>query len=112
MNPPAKILLVEDDSAIVATLRRVLADEGYEVAIEKTGNGGLDRAKENPFDAVITDLKLPGLSGLELVRELHAARPRLPIAARIVEKHGGALQYRNLAQGGAAFGIILPVFKS
>ncbi|HTB82730.1 MAG TPA: ATP-binding protein [Candidatus Sulfotelmatobacter sp.] len=36
----------------------------------------------------------------------------LPIAARIVEKHGGALQYRNLAQGGAAFGIVLPEFKS
>jgi signal transduction histidine kinase len=36
----------------------------------------------------------------------------LPIAARIVEKHGGALQFQNLSKGGAAFGIILPQFKS
>ena len=38
MKPPAHILLVEDDSAIVATLRRVLVDEGYEVAAEKNGD--------------------------------------------------------------------------
>ena len=56
----AKILLVEDDSAIVTTLRRVLADEGYEVAVEKTGDAGLARAKADTFDVVITDLKLPG----------------------------------------------------
>ena len=60
MKPPAKILLVEDDSAIVTTLRRVLADEGYEVVVEKTGDAGLARAKADAFDVVITDLKLPG----------------------------------------------------
>ncbi|HWY30563.1 MAG TPA: response regulator, partial [Candidatus Acidoferrum sp.] len=79
MNPIAKILLVEDDAAIVATLKRVLAGENYEVIVEQRGDTGLARARETFFDVVITDLKLPGLSGLELVRELHAARPRLPI---------------------------------
>jgi nitrogen regulation protein NR(I) len=79
MNSPAKILLVEDDSAIVMTLCRVLADEGHEVLVEKRGDAGLAHARNAPFDIVITDMKLPGLNGLELVRELHAARPRLPI---------------------------------
>ena len=79
MNPPAKILLVEDDPAIVITLRRVLADEGCEVVVENRGDAGLNRAKETAFDVVVTDLKLPGLDGLELVRQLHAVRPRLPI---------------------------------
>jgi len=60
MNSPAKILLVEDDPAIVITLHRVLAGEGYEVSIEKTGDSGLARAKESAVDLVITDLKLPG----------------------------------------------------
>ena len=73
MNPPAKILLVEDDSAIVITLCRVLADDGYEVVVEKRGDTGLARAKGTAFDVVITDLKLPGLNGLELVRDLHGA---------------------------------------
>src|SRR6185312_6873088 len=79
MNSPAKILLVEDDSAIVATLRRVLTGENYDVTIEKSGDAGLASAQAGAFDVVITDLKLPGIDGLELVRQLHAARPRLPI---------------------------------
>jgi len=79
MNATAKILLIDDDAGITDTLRRVLADEGYEVAIEKRGDDGLVRATKELFNAVVTDLRLPGLTGLELVRQLHAARPRLPI---------------------------------
>ena len=79
MNTAARILLIEDDSGITDTLQRVLAAEGHEVAIEKRGDDGLARAIKDPFNLVITDLKLPGLNGLELVRQLHAAKPRLPI---------------------------------
>ena len=79
MNTAARILLIEDDSGITDTLQRVLAAEGHEAAIEKRGDDGLTRAIKDSFNLVITDLKLPGLNGLELVRQLHAARPRLPI---------------------------------
>ena len=86
MNAAARILLIEDDSGITDTLQRVLAAEGHEVAIEKRGDDGLARAIKDPFNLVITDLKLPGLNGLELVRELHAAKPRLPII--LITGHG------------------------
>jgi nitrogen regulation protein NR(I) len=76
---PARILLVEDDPAIVMTLRRVLAAEGYEVVVENRGDAGLAKAKETPCDLVITDLRLPGMGGLEIVRELHRAQPQVPI---------------------------------
>ncbi len=79
MNPPTRILLIEDDSGITDTLQRVLAAEGHDVAIETRGDTGLARAIADPFNLVITDLKLPGLNGLDLVRQLHAAKPRLPI---------------------------------
>ena len=79
MNAAARILLIEDDSGITDTLQRVLAAEGHEVAIEKRGDDGLARAVKDSFNLVITDLKLPGLNGLELVRQLHTAKPRLPI---------------------------------
>jgi DNA-binding NtrC family response regulator len=79
MNAAAKILLIEDDAGITETLRRVLAEEGHEVAVERRGDEGLARAGREAFNVVITDLRLPGLSGLELVRQLHGAQPRLPI---------------------------------
>jgi nitrogen regulation protein NR(I) len=79
MNEAARILLIEDDSGIIDTLQRVLAAEGHDIAIEKRGDDGLARAVKDSFNLVITDLKLPGLNGLELVRRLHTAKPRLPI---------------------------------
>jgi nitrogen regulation protein NR(I) len=79
MNDAAKILLVEDDAGIRDTLRRVLVEEGHEVKIEERGDHGLARAGAEAFNLVITDLRLPGLDGLELVRKLHATQPRLPI---------------------------------
>ncbi len=79
MNNGARILLIEDDAGIRDTLRRVLEGEGHEVAVEKRGDEGLTRAGNEEFNLVITDLRLPGLNGLELVRQLHGAQPRLPI---------------------------------
>lgn len=79
MKPQPKILLVEDDAGIVGGLRKGLQSEGYDVAVAERGDVGLTQAKEQSFDVVITDLKMPGLSGLELVEQLHAAKPKLPI---------------------------------
>jgi nitrogen regulation protein NR(I) len=76
---PTKILLIEDDPGIADTLRQALAQEGYRVAVEERGDTGLARAAEGAFHVVIADLKVPGISGLEIVRQLHATQPRLPI---------------------------------
>jgi nitrogen regulation protein NR(I) len=86
MNTSPRVLLIEDDQGIVVTLRRLLMEEGHQVEIETRGDTGLERARSNPFDVVITDMKLPGLNGLELVRELHSACPRLPII--LITAHG------------------------
>src|SRR5438876_7440071 len=83
---PARILLIEDDPGIAAALQRVLTDEGFATMLEKRGDEGLARAGADSFDAVVTDMKLPGLSGLDLIRELHAAKPRLPII--LMTAHG------------------------
>src|ERR1035438_2712626 len=106
MNPTAKILLVEDDPAIVTTLRRVLADEHYDVAVEQTGDGGLARATRGAFHVVVTGLKLPGLNGLELVRQLHVARPRLPIL--MMTAHGTTETAIEATQSGAYDYLLKP----
>jgi len=79
MNPRPKILLIEDDAGIAAALKKDLQTEGYEVAVAARGDEGNARAQSEPWDVVITDLKMPGLSGLDLVAQLHAAKPKLPI---------------------------------
>ena len=106
MNSPAQILLVEDDNSIVTMLCRVLAEEGCVVQVERRGDTGLARAKETAFDIVITDLKLPGLNGLELVRELHAARPRLPIL--MMTAHGTTETAIEATQSGAYDYLVKP----
>src|SRR5213079_3421568 len=80
------ILLIEDDTAITSALERLLKAEGYDVEIVTRGDEGLKLACDKPFDVVVTDLKLPGISGLELVRQVHAAKPRLPII--LMTAHG------------------------
>jgi nitrogen regulation protein NR(I) len=86
MSSPAKLLLIEDDPGIVVSLRRVLSAEGYQVEVESRGDTGLARAQTGAFDAVISDMKLPGVNGLEVVRQLHEAHPRLPII--LMTAHG------------------------
>src|SRR5215475_5161456 len=82
----ARVLLIDDDPGIAVTLRRLLASEGHEILVEKRGDAGRERAAVERDDVVLCDLKLPGLSGLDLVRELHAVKPRLPII--LMTAHG------------------------
>ena len=86
MSSGAKILLIEDDPGIAMTLRRLLNEEGHQPAVETRGDAGLKRALSEDFEVVLTDMKLPGLSGLDLVRELHLAKARLPII--LMTAHG------------------------
>jgi len=106
MSNPSKILLVEDDSAIVMTLRRVLAEEGYDVIAETTGEGALALTSTVSFDVVLTDLKLPGISGLQMVRQLHPAYPKLPIL--MMTAHGTTETAIEAIQSGAFDYIIKP----
>jgi nitrogen regulation protein NR(I) len=86
MNYAPRLLLIEDDAGAASALERVLAAEGLQVATEIRGDSGLTRAQSEEFDVVVTDLKMPGLNGLELVRQLHTAKPRLPII--LMTAHG------------------------
>jgi nitrogen regulation protein NR(I) len=74
-----RILLIEDDAREASSLERLLRTEGYLVNVAHRGDEGLQRARSEDHDVVVTDLRMPGLDGLQIIRELHAAKPRLPI---------------------------------
>ena len=79
-------MVIEDDANLAAGLRQVLEDEGFGVILVSRGDEGLRRASADGFDAVLTDLRLPGLGGLDLVRQIHEAQPHLPII--LMTAHG------------------------
>jgi DNA-binding NtrC family response regulator len=81
-----KILLIEDDASTATSLQKVLCAEGYDVDISNRGDDGLERAKKDSYNVVVTDFRLPGLSGLELVAQLHTAKPKQPII--LMTAHG------------------------
>src|SRR5271170_4356420 len=81
-----KILVIEDDGSTAASLQKVLRAEGYDVAVCARGDEGLEQAQGQFHDVVVTDLRLPGLGGLELVRRLHAIKPKQPII--LMTAHG------------------------
>ena len=75
----AHILVVDDDPRITDLLRRILAYEGYSVAIAATGSEALNRSLERPPDLVVLDIMLPGLDGLEVAQRLRTAGDNVPI---------------------------------
>src|SRR5437764_10663407 len=75
----AHILVVDDDPRITDLLRRILAYEGYSVAIASSGNEALNRTLERPPDLIVLDIMLPGITGLEVARRLRAAGDNVPI---------------------------------
>ncbi|MGB9376962.1 MAG: response regulator transcription factor [Mycobacteriales bacterium] len=72
----SRVLVVDDDPTISDVVRRYLEREGLEVEVLGDGDRALAAALANPPDLVVLDLMLPGLSGLEVCRQLHA---RLPV---------------------------------
>jgi len=86
MSRPATVLLVEDDVSLAGELCRVLGGEGWHVVPAGSAEQGLAFVKTEPCDVVLTDFRLPGLSGLDLVKRLHAACPRVPVI--VMTAHG------------------------
>jgi DNA-binding NtrC family response regulator len=76
---PRRLLIVEDRDSLRRMLERALGQEGYDVAAAADGRTGIRLLEERSFDLVLTDLKLPDVSGLEVLQASRAAQPRVPV---------------------------------
>src|SRR5438552_364683 len=72
MSDPATLLIADDDPGLRQSLERTLTREGYRVILASDGNAALERLQAGGVDLVLTDLKMPGLSGIELLRAVKA----------------------------------------
>jgi len=88
-EPPRRILLIEDDGVMAHFMTQVLAKGGgFEVVHASDPVTALERARSQRWDLVLTDVELPGMTGLELLRELRRACPGVPAA--VVTAHRAA----------------------
>jgi two-component system response regulator MprA len=74
-----RILVVDDDRSLRDALRRALTLAGYEVDLAESGQEGLSRIAAGEPDAVVLDVGMPGMDGLELCRRLRDAGNRVPV---------------------------------
>ena len=108
MSETLRICLIDDDAAARGALERVFLGEGYEVASHPDGDRGLAAALEEDFDCVLTDLRMPGVSGLELIDTLHEELPNLPVV--LMTAHGTTETAIEATRRGA-FDYILKPFE-
>jgi len=72
---PAKVLIIDDEKIIRDSFSRVLLKDGYAVSAVESGRLALERVDEEPVDIALIDLKMPGLDGMETLRELREKDP-------------------------------------
>jgi DNA-binding NtrC family response regulator len=65
-NP--RILVVDDEPIVCESCKRILGEEGYEVDIALSGQEAFEKMKRDTYDVVLTDLKMPGIDGMEVLR--------------------------------------------
>jgi len=75
----ATILIVEDEHAVARGIQYALQQEGYEVAVARSGEEGLEIATHQAPDLVVLDVRLPGMDGFEVLRRLRAAGAKMPV---------------------------------
>lgn len=79
MEEAKKLLVIDDEPAIREGVRRILESESFAVETYGSGQAALERIKQERFDLVITDLKMPGISGMDVLKSIKDIHPDLPV---------------------------------
>jgi DNA-binding NtrC family response regulator len=104
----AQLLLVEDDNAMREMLESLFRQEGYVVSEAASASAALELARTTHFDVVLSDIKMPGKTGLELVGELRELRPDTPV---VLMTAFGSIDTAVDAMRAGAFGYTTKPFQ-
>jgi excisionase family DNA binding protein len=99
----ASILVVDDEEVVRSLFKETLEELGHKVITTETATEGLEVVKQQDLDLVFLDLKMPGMDGAELFRQIKAIKPRLPVTI-ITGYPDSDMMARALAQG--PFGVM------
>lgn len=79
MTVTGRILVIDDEASLRKTLARVLGNAGFEVTTAESAEQGLDFLQTTPYDLVLTDLRMPGMHGMDALKLIHVNYPSLPV---------------------------------
>lgn len=79
----AKILIIDDERSIRNTLKEILETEDYEVEVAETGESGLEKANSTTYDLIFSDVKMPGMDGIEFLE-----KAKVPCPVIMISGHG------------------------
>lgn len=74
-----KALVIDDEQIVLDSVSRILTDENYTVDCTLSGRQGRDWAIERPYDIVLTDIRMPDMGGMRVLRDIKRAKPSLPV---------------------------------
>lgn len=102
MDAIRKVLVVDDDPVVGKSFDRVLSGKGYAVITARNGEEALNKLRTENYDVVFTDIKMPGMNGLEVAERVKASQPWLPVV--IITGYGtDANEARAKAAGVSGF---------
>ena len=75
MDDKASILIVDDDEGMCETLSDIMEDRAYRPVVAFNGYEAVEKVREAPFDVILMDIKMPGMNGVETLKEIKKTRP-------------------------------------
>jgi len=76
---PKKALVIDDEQVVLDSVTKILTDENYEVDVSLSGRKGLEDAIQRDYDIVLTDIRMPDIGGMRVLRDIRRAKPSLPV---------------------------------
>ena len=108
----ALILVIDDDPALRTTIKRILTNAGHSVLEAEDGAAGLEQLKERGPALVVTDIYMPNMEGIEMIREIRRLNPEIKIAAMSGGSPSGNEPILLWAQRTGADAILPKPFRS
>ena len=105
MSDTLRVLIVDDDPRMAKTLKDILTVNGHEADVAYSGPEALEKMAETHFDCLLSDIKMPGMNGVELFRAIRETRPDLPVVLMTAYAHD------ELVKDGLEEGVIAVLAK-
>jgi len=106
-NSVVRILIIEDDEEMRSLLEDVLGEEGFKTESVSNGSEGLRKVTKEPFDLILTDIRMPGLTGLDILPAIKRLQPEASVI--VITAFGNEEIHRRSVEKGAAGYLEKPI---